>query len=207
MIFSPGSGSHELLSYDRMKHSPSEHAEPVGYHLDSSEYRNVRKNISWQLYVQWKMLRLLRGVLFNFLQTCMGHDLGWVNWCMQHQVAHRLGSHINAPGMITDTHDNNIYAQKLNRNRTFFNRCMFSQRLAFKHLLFVRLLFHFMFLHLQSWRLQVNLLQVLHLFLWNLTLLLTEVNKLRNIDGEPSINDILNRWRTCDRYTCISRTE
>ncbi len=28
-----------------------------------------------------------------------------------------------------------------------------------------------------------------------------------NIDGEPSINDILNRWRTCDRYTCISRTE
>ncbi len=27
-----------------------------------------------------------------------------------------------------------------------------------------------------------------------------------NIDGEPSINDVLNRWRTCDRYTCISRT-
>ncbi len=26
------------------------------------------------------------------------------------------------------------------------------------------------------------------------------------IDGEPSINDVLNRWRTCDRYTCISRT-
>ncbi len=34
----------------------------------------------------------------------------------------------------------------------------------------------------------------------------SEVNKLRNIDGEPSINDVLNRWRTCDRYTCISRT-
>ncbi len=28
----------------------------------------------------------------------------------------------------------------------------------------------------------------------------------RTIYGEPSINDILNRWRTCDRYTCISRT-
>ncbi len=42
---------------------------------------------------------------------------------------HRLG--FNAPGMITDTHENNIYAQKLNRNRKFFNRCTFSQRLAF----------------------------------------------------------------------------
>ena len=34
--------------------------------------------------------------------------------------------------MITDTHDNNICAQKLNRNRTFFNHCTFSWTLAFK---------------------------------------------------------------------------
>ncbi len=29
----------------------------------------------------------------------------------------------------------------------------------------------------------------------------------KTTDGEPSINDVLNRWRTCDRYTCSSRTE
>ncbi len=34
---------------------------------------------------------------------------------------HFLYIHDNAPGMITDTHDNNICGQKLNRNRTFFN--------------------------------------------------------------------------------------
>ncbi len=31
-----------------------------------------------------------------------------------------------------DTHGNNICAQKLNRNRTFFNRCTFWWTLAFK---------------------------------------------------------------------------
>ncbi len=30
----------------------------------------------------------------------------------------------------------------------------------------------------------------------------SEINKLRNIDGEPSINDVLDRGRTCDRNTC-----
>ena len=30
-----------------------------------------------------------------------------------------------------DTHDNKICAQKLNRNRTFFDRCRFSWILAF----------------------------------------------------------------------------
>ena len=34
--------------------------------------------------------------------------------------------------MITDTHDNNICAQKLNLNRTFFNQCTISWTLAFK---------------------------------------------------------------------------
>ena len=37
--------------------------------------------------------------------------------------------------MITDTHDNNICAQKLNRNRTFFNRSTISQTLDFKRLI------------------------------------------------------------------------
>ncbi len=39
--------------------------------------------------------------------------------------------HFNTPRMITDTHDNDIYAQILDRNPTFFNHYMFSQRLAF----------------------------------------------------------------------------
>ncbi len=34
--------------------------------------------------------------------------------------------------MITDTHDNDICAQKLNRNRTFFNRCTISWTQGFK---------------------------------------------------------------------------
>ena len=33
--------------------------------------------------------------------------------------------------MITDTHDNNICSQKLNRKRTIFNSCTFSKTLAF----------------------------------------------------------------------------
>ncbi len=35
---------------------------------------------------------------------------------------------------MPDTHDNNICAQKLNRNRIFFNRCRFSWTLAFNDL-------------------------------------------------------------------------
>ncbi len=62
----------------------------------------------------------LRGLLSNFLQNFMGHDLGWVNWCMQHQEAHSTATWAT------------IYAQQLNRNQTFFNHCIFSQRLAFK---------------------------------------------------------------------------
>ena len=32
-----------------------------------------------------------------------------------------LGTYVIAMGISTDTHDNNICAQKLNRNRTYFN--------------------------------------------------------------------------------------
>ena len=35
----------------------------------------------------------LSGIVSNFLQTCIGHDLRWVKLCMQHQEVHRLGSH------------------------------------------------------------------------------------------------------------------
>ena len=31
-------------------------------------------------------------------------------------------------------------------------------------------------------------------------------NPLIHIDGEPSMNDILNGWRTCNKYTCGSGT-
>ncbi len=47
--------------------------------------------------------------------------------------------HFNASGMITDTHDNNICAEKVNCNRKFFNRCTFSWTIAFKNHLFTLL--------------------------------------------------------------------
>ncbi len=71
----------------------------------------------------------LRSIVSNFLQTCIGHDLGWVNWCMQHQEVHRLGSH-------KDRLKADICAEKLNRNRIFFNHCRFSWTLAFKMIRF-----------------------------------------------------------------------
>ena len=54
-----------------------------GWYPDPLIRGEFKKNRTW-------CLRLTDS---NFLQTCIGHDLGWVNWCMQHQEVHRLGSH------------------------------------------------------------------------------------------------------------------
>ena len=78
-----------------------------------------------------------------------------------------LASHLLSYHFVTDqVQPLNIHFRVVTK---FWILCMITQRLLAKSML--RMI-------LQSWRLQVYLLQVLHLFLWNLTLLLT---------GGPSI--------------------
>ena len=60
----------------------------------------------------------------------------WLKW----HVAHLVWWPISEGGhRLTDTHDSNICAQKLNRNRTFFNFCTFSWTLDFKTHFFIKI--------------------------------------------------------------------
>ena len=63
---------------------------PTQYH-----WKHINSELAKMQYQTLSAGRLwtLRGLLSNFIQTCIGYNLRWVNWCMQHQEVHRLGRH------------------------------------------------------------------------------------------------------------------